>query len=430
MSPSDHERDDLIFADCNAFEDLARPNWPESRASDAGTSWIGEIVSQLEDDPGECWLAMESLAAIDEGMRREIIAELSGHRSRAGVQTLLRLLSAARDPDTRSAARLALAEVERPPVVAAIGGLEAVRGDSGSSGQGSASPPGVPPGVELQVYPQSETSALEVLGIRIDRGLVTPVDGRGRGTIVVSSRRAGQRRTAAFWCDVQRGILDVVGEVEPDTPSAGRLVEQWIDQAGGDCAYDAPELAVRLLGGSLLLCRSTVPGPVRDWLDGMLGPAFQPSGLPGIIPDPGTATIPESEMSARAHEVLDACPSWLDHSALTFELAEEITLREGSSAPDPVRDAGAYRFLFEHLLIHRLEMYRRMLLWMGWVWQGSGRPELSRSAFALACQLSDEQYEVPSHPFTVALSTRSLQAAQDLIQTAEDPRQHRRPGHS
>jgi hypothetical protein len=162
----------------------------------------------------------------------------------------------------------------------------------------------------------------------------------------------------------------------------------------------------------------------------MLGQAFRQSGFPGILPEPDPPSIPEPEMAARADDVLDACPSWLDQSALTFELAEEISLREGSLTPDPVRDAGAYRFLFEHLLIHRLEMYRRMLLWTAWVWQSSGRSELSRSAFALASQLSDEQYEVPSHPFTVALSTRSLQAAQDLIQTAEDPRQHRRPGHS
>ena len=44
-----------------------------------------------------------------------------------------------------------------------------------------------------------------------------------------------------------------------------------------------------------------------------------------------------------------------------------------------------------------------MLLWMAWVWHASGRVELARSAFALAGQLSDEQYAVPSHPFTVAL---------------------------
>jgi len=56
-----------------------------------------------------------------------------------------------------------------------------------------------------------------------------------------------------------------------------------------------------------------------------------------------------------------------------------------------------------------------MLLWMGWVWHASGRLELARSAFALAGQLSDDQYAVPSHPFTVALATRSLRAAQESL---------------
>ena len=119
--------------------------------------------------------------------------------------------------------------------------------------------------------------------------------------------------------------------------------------------------------------------------------------------------------------VLDACPSWLDRSALTFELAEEIALREGRSTPDPVRDAGAYRYLFEHSLSRRLELYARMLLWMAWVWHASGQSELARSAFALAAQLADEQYAVPSHPFTMALATRSLQAAQAELLSGDEP---------
>ena len=62
----------------------------------------------------------------------------------------------------------------------------------------------------------------------------------------------------------------------------------------------------------------------------------------------------------------------------------------------------------------------------GWLGSGSSRDELelSRSALALACQLSDEQYAVPSHPFTVELTTRSLKAAQRLLRTAADPRTH------
>ena len=38
--------------------------------------------------------------------------------------------------------------------------------------------------------------------------------------------------------------------------------------------------------------------------------------------------------------------------------------------------------------------------------------ELAASAQVLALQLSDEQYAVPAHPFTTALTTRSLEAAQ------------------
>src|SRR5262249_55308683 len=137
------------------------------------------------------------------------------------------------------------------------------------------------------------------------------------------------------------------------------------------------------------------------------------------------SSIPDDEMPARIRALLDACPSWLDRSSLTFELAEEICLREGRPVADPDRDAGAYRFLFEHRLVERLELYRRMLLWMAWVWKFTGSAELSRSALALAGQLSDEQYAVPSHPFAVELTTRSLRAAQVRLRTAADPRSHR-----
>jgi hypothetical protein len=44
----------------------------------------------------------------------------------------------------------------------------------------------------------------------------------------------------------------------------------------------------------------------------------------------------------------------------------------------------------------------------------------------LAWQLSDEQFAVPSHPFTVALTARSLDAARERLGTADDPRPARR----
>jgi hypothetical protein len=55
-----------------------------------------------------------------------------------------------------------------------------------------------------------------------------------------------------------------------------------------------------------------------------------------------------------------------------------------------------------------------MLFWMAWFWNYSGLPDLATSALACASELSDEQYAVPSHPFTVELTTRSLVAAQRL----------------
>ena len=144
----------------------------------------------------------------------------------------------------------------------------------------------------------------------------------------------------------------------------------------------------------------------------MFGPEFQAGTVPATIAGIDPASISGAEMAGRVGSIFDECPSWLDLSPLTFQLAEEIRLREGT--PNPERDAGVYRYLFEHQLIDRLELYRRMLMWMAWFWSCAGSPELSTSALACASELSDEQYAVPSHPFTVELTTRSLVAAQQL----------------
>ena len=412
MTRSEQEQDNLAHQPMDVRELSNGPHLTESSESLIGLSWLGEIVSQLDKEPEECWLAMESLIALDDETRAEIIEELSAYKTNVGVQTLLHLLSTGTNLSTRETARRAFPEVARPAAFSTGVGFNLIHQSATLGDLGNLLHPNFPTGFEIQTSSHNETDALAVAGNRIVRALVTPVDGQGRGTIVVSSSQVGQRRTAAFWCDIQNGILDVVGEVEAESPSAGQLINECIERTGGDVVCDVPELAVRLLGGSLLLSGKAISAPARIWLDGILSPEFEPSTLLGGLPDYDTSSILEEEMLARAYSILDACPTWLDRSSLTFELAEEILLREGTLAPDPIRDSGAYRFLFEHLLIHRLEMYRRMLLWMAWFWQGSGLPDLSKSAFLLACQLSDEQYEVPSHPFTVALSTRSLEAAQ------------------
>jgi hypothetical protein len=356
---------------------------------------LEEIAARLENDTEECWRAIEGLATLDAAASRSIIEALWRWARQPGVETLLSVLAGVRDEGMRAAARSALdrshAELGQPASLAGAG-------------------PFVP-----------ETGAMQPGRPRLpaDRGqlgivhsVVTPVDGRGRGSVVISVRRNAQRRTAMFLCDVMRGIVDVVGEVEPESNRAGRLFDDLIDDRAGLCVHGAHELALGLLAGSLTLGDGRAPHPVRDWLEGTLGPEFQPAALPASLGASGTPPIKLSEIPERVRDILDACPSWLDDSPLAQELAEEIWLREGRVAADPDRDTGAYRFLFEHRLIHRLELYRRMLLWMGWVWRCSGQTELSQSAQVLADQLSDDQYAVPSHPFHLELTTRSLKAAQ------------------
>jgi hypothetical protein len=373
-------------------------------------SWLEEIAVHLESDPEECWQALEGLAKVEAEVRLAIIAELSALRRQPGAERLIRLLSSARDPATREAARAALNRADM-----------AAR-DRPDSTVPQLTDPERAAAEDSRISVDDERSILLLAASsgrapRLARSLVTPVDGQGLASIIVSVTKREQRRTAAFLCDVCSGIRDVVGDVEPESPRAGGLVDQLDLRPESGCVIDVPELALGLLAGSLMLCRGAVARPVRDWLNGTLGPEFQPAGLPATITEVDASTIPSGEMPERAAKVLDACPSWLDDSPLTFDLAEEIWLREGKTAADPDRDAGAYRYLFEHRLIHRLELYRPMLLWMAWLWKFSSELELAQSAQALACQLSDEQYAVPSHPFTVALTTRSLKAAQSKLES-------------
>jgi hypothetical protein len=159
-----------------------------------------------------------------------------------------------------------------------------------------------------------------------------------------------------------------------------------------------------------------------EWLERALGCEFEPRPLPFTSAKQSLQQADSSDLLQRAHEVLRACPSWLDRSPLTFELAEELCLREGHVAVDPRRDQGVFRFLFEHRIIHRLELYRRMLLWMHWFWSYAAEPELALSAQTLARQLTDEQFAVPSHPFIVALTALSLNAAREKLGAEDDPR--------
>jgi hypothetical protein len=348
---------------------------------------LEQLAAQIEDDPEGMALALQGLAAIEPEVRAEIIGGLSQLGREPGPQMLefLRLLSFAHEPATRAAA------------LGALGGLRTTR------------------------LPAARPAP------RLLHSLVTALDGDGRGLVGLSATDGTARSSAAFVCDVRHGVAEVFGEVVDESP----LAEAFLHELAGSNARhvrDAPGLAEGLLQGSLLLCGPATTPALRYWLERTLGPAVQPRAFPTPFPDWDPTTMAAEEMAGRAELVLEACPTWRDGSDLTHEIALELLLRAGDSPPDPHRDAGAHRYLFEHQLRGQLELYRRMLLWMASFWQASGDPERGQAALALAVQLSDEQHAVPGHPFTVALLTRSLTAAQADLRSGARPWRKQRPG--
>ncbi|MBX6312189.1 MAG: hypothetical protein IRY99_04615, partial [Isosphaeraceae bacterium] len=258
---------------------------------------------------------------------------------------------------------------------------------------------------------------------RITRSLVTSLDGHGRGYIVLAAENRGDRAVAAFLCDVLQGIPEVIGQLGCE--SSEGFLRAFAARPERDVVEDVSELALGLLAGSLLLCGPGTTPALRYWLERTVGGPFRPRPFPGLLADFDPASVPFAEISDRAAAVLDACPAWVDDSELTYELAEEILLREENIPPDPRHHSGAFRFLFDHRLMGRLELYRRMLFWMASFWEASGAPDLARSALALAWQLSDAQHAVPGHPFIAGLIARSLAAAQADLRLGLDPRSPR-----
>ncbi|WP_169977947.1 hypothetical protein [Tautonia rosea] len=391
------------------------------------------LIDQIEEEPEDVWFALQGLAEIEPEVRAEIVTEL-GHGGAIGPGTaeVLRLLSYAHDPSLRRSAiealeasgRLAeesdgedvphqhiwvdLAAHHPDPEVAAR--ARRWLGGRGSSGRGLPA---------LRSRPTIVAS------------LVSGLDGRGRGQIALVAEEPDRDRRVgvAFACDVIGGVREVVGRIATiaDPEPAESLLADLRARPDCDVVEGHHELALGLLAGALLLCGPETTPALRYWLERTIGPEVRPrpfAGLPIAEDDPivDVPPPPFEEMPDRVAEVFNACPGWIDTSALTFELAEELLLRWDGAPPDPDRDAGAYRFLFEHRLREQLELYRRMLFWMAWFWRSAGATELARSALTLADQLSDPQHVVPAHPFTTALTSRSLAAAQQALRLGFDPR--------
>ncbi len=376
---------------------------------------IEELVAQIEGDPEGIWLALQGLNAVEPEVRPEIVAGLARVPLGPGLIEFLRLLAYSHDEPTRRAALDALStDPGKTPTLhdawsdlAAHHPLDAVKSEARRK-----------IGAEVFGVVSRPTPVLV-------RSLVTPMDGQGHGRIVLSATQGGRRATSAFLCDIDRGLLDIAGGIEPEDPEADSAFEEIVTHIAGEVVEGKERLALGLLAGSLFLSGAEAPPSWRFWIEATAGQ---------IVPAPfwtegdanEAASVTAIESAAWTSRVLDACTDWFDRSPLTYELAEEILLREKDAGPDPKRDAGAYRFLFEHRLQGVLETYRRMLLWMAGFWRGAGESALAGAAVGLAAQLSDIPNVVPGHPFTVALTTRSLARAQEDLRRGVDPRQKAR----
>ncbi len=392
---------------------------------DAGDAPIAELATQLEDDPDSVWTALEGLKTVEPDVRAEIIAGLANQPAGPGLLEFFRLLALGPDATTRSAAVEALLTLDlaRPVVTEVLERLANEHPDP-SVGRRVAARLGEPigsvsraPGALLVAHPR-------LLGSR-----VTTLDARGRGVIALLTENRGELVGAAFLCDVLAGVVDVSGLIGRDLAETRQVL---LESVGTSLAFvdDDHALALGLLAGNLTLIGPSTSPALPYWLERTAGAVFRPR--PFALEPLGANWDPEAlafdEVRARALDVLDACPGWVDDSDLTYEIAEELLLREGDAPPDPIRDSGAYRFLFEGRRPARLELDLRMLSWMSAFWLSSVEADRALSAATMAWQLSDAQHVVPGHPYIVELTTRSLSDGAGQPETGHRPPRPRHPG--
>jgi hypothetical protein len=376
--------------------------WEDLNETIDNDASLETLAAQLEGEDDGPWLALQGLSVVEPEIRAEIIAGLADLPGGPGLIEFLRLLTYAHEPSTRWAALDALDDrsIDDPNVRTAWSLISRTHPD-----------PGV---VERALEHLGEATGNDLVSNhqappQIVRSLITAVDGEGRATIVLAARDGTRWAGAAFLCHVLKGIVEVVGQ---DGIGDSGLEEAFVlinDQSHCDMIENQPELALQLLAGSLSLCEhqpGTTPA-LRYWIERTCGQSFQ-AKTANLFGDWDASTFAHEEMRARAHSVIAACPNWVDQSDLTTDLAREIALREPGATPDPKRDAGAYRYFFEHRFMNRIELYQRMLLWMAAFWRASDRQELGQSALALAWQLGDPQHAVPGHAFFIEYATANL----------------------
>lgn len=399
--------------------------WDElNDAIDPGDAASG-LAEQLEEEPGGSWVALEGLGAIDPATRTEIIASLADAPAGPGLVAFLRILAHAHDDATRAAALDALLAPDRSDDHHARAWAELAVDHFDPRVRDRARRRLLAAGrsdVEVEALVRATAGAAAEAEPELVGSLVTAVDGAGRGTVVLAGRHRGEWVVASFACDVARGIVGVRGQVGDDPSIVATGFDDLAAGDPGERIEDDPGLAVALLGGSWLLSGPATNPALRYWIERTVGPRFDPRPFAGPFDADDVVSESLAHLAEPSWAILEACPTWVDRSPATFDQAEAITLRAGDLPPDPRRDAGAFRYLFEHHLIGRMDHHRRLLLWMASFWHAQGDDDLARSALALAWQLADPQNAVPNHPFIVALATKSLAAAQADLRRGVDPR--------
>ena len=380
----------------DAYPELAERLDEIDAIVDEGDVSLDELARQLEESDENLWIALQGLSGIEPSVRAEIIAGLAARRPiTRGIVGLLHLLANSSDQTTRDEASRALRGLEGEEIVA-------------------------PAETALERFAPDESIAGSV-GTVLRQSLISSVDASGRGTIVLAAQAGTTWPVAVFSCDVTRGIIGVIGRVVESPEEVQEVIDLltkntakgWTDGAGG--------VAVGLLAGSLLLSAEGESEKVREWLQKTLGAPLAPHPIAAPRVEDDKAKFDHADAVDASRAVLSAVLEWIDESEIMDEFAEELLLR-GEPTPDPERNSGAYRFLFENRLLDRLELDRRMLIWMSIFWRADGDRPLSDAAVRLAEQLADEQNAVPGHPFIVELTTRSLIAARDrIVQAGRDP---------
>ena len=225
--------------------------------------------------------------------------------------------------------------------------------------------------------------------------VVGPLDAEGRGQILVVVDGRGGPVFASFTCDVREGI--VASNLEPSLSrdEADARLREAADRLGLEAARGCPVSARLLLAGSSWLSGTALGEETTARLRETMGEAFRPHPVfadPAAVPDREEG---ESDSFADARAILARRKSWRDDSPLARDLAIERRLHDGGSPPDPARDPGPFRVLFEGRILGRIELYRRMLLWSAMVWHESGDSAFSRAAMRIAGALGDPQNAIP-----------------------------------